>query len=100
MPDSDDRDIERLPEISVMEEFFQKISQLILRLQNSELEARISCPSTPVSVREAPPVEFVVQRDPIPRFKADFSSAHPMKGTKRLRAGFRVSRTTHDLGPM
>jgi len=34
LPDSDDQGIERLPEISVMEELFQKISQLTLEVQN------------------------------------------------------------------
>lgn len=94
LPDSDDRGIERLPEISVMEELFQKISQLTLevqnlRFQNSELEARISRPSTPVSVREAPPVEFVVQRDPIPQFKAEVSSAHPLKRNQEVESWLR-----------
>ncbi|ROT73944.1 hypothetical protein C7M84_007587 [Penaeus vannamei] len=72
LPDSDDRGIERLPEIS-----------------NSELEARISRPSTPVSVREAPPVEFVVQRDPIPQFKAEVSSAHPLKRNQEVESWLR-----------
>ncbi|ROT73939.1 hypothetical protein C7M84_007582 [Penaeus vannamei] len=94
LPDSDDRGIERLPEISVMEELFQKISQLTLevqnlRFQNSELEARISRPSSPVSVREAPPVEFVVQRDPIPQFKAEVSSAHPLKRNQEVESWLR-----------
>jgi len=77
-----------------MEELFQKISQLTLevqnlRFQNSELEARISRPSTPVSVREAPPVEFVVQRDPIPQFKAEVSSAHPLKRNQEVESWLR-----------
>jgi len=77
-----------------MEELFQKISQLTLevqslRQQNSELEARISRPSTPVSVREAPPVEFVVQRDPIPQFKAEVSSAHPLKRNQEVESWLR-----------
>jgi len=94
LPDSDGRGIERLPELSVMEELFQKISQLTLevqslRQQNSEQEARLSRPSTPVSVREAPPVEFVVQRDPIPQFKAEVSSAHPLKRNQEVESWLR-----------
>ncbi|ROT73938.1 pol polyprotein [Penaeus vannamei] len=74
LPDSDDRGIERLPEISVMEELFQKISQLTLEGSS--------------------PVEFVVQGIQFLSLRQKLALPIPLSVIKRSRAGSGVENHT------